>query len=240
MSEFVQIPVLNDNYVYLLHDPESGETAVVDPGVAGPILDVLHKRNWTLTYILCTHHHNDHVGGVAELKAMTGAKVVGSLADRDRIPHMDMAVVDGDTVMVGALRGQVMETFGHTRAHLTYWFHGENLLFCGDTLFSLGCGRLFEGSAQQMWDSLTRLAALPDETLVCCAHDYTLANGKFALTVEPHNSVLQIRFAEVERLRQQGLPTVPSSMKTERETNPFLRAGNVAAFADLRRRKDQF
>ena len=240
MFDLVQIPALNDNYVYLLHDPESAATVAVDPALAEPVLDALRDRGWALTHIFCTHHHFDHVGGIEALKAATGAKVVGASADRARIPHLDMAVQDNDTVWVGGLRAQVLETPGHTSGHVCYWFHGESLLFCGDTLFSLGCGRLFEGTAQQMWESLSRLAALPDETQVCCAHEYTLANGRFALAVDPQNGSLLTRLEQVRELRAQGLPTVPSTMKMERETNPFLRAGNAAHFADLRLRKDQF
>lgn len=240
MFELIQIPVLNDNYVYVLHDAASEETVVVDPALAAPVLEMLEARDWRLTYIFCTHHHNDHVGGVRELKAATGAKVVGALDDRDRIPELDMAVVDGDTVNVGGLRAQVLDTPGHTRGHVCYWFHGQGILFCGDTLFSLGCGRLFEGSAQEMWDSLTRLAALPEETQVYCAHEYTQSNGRFALTVEPENQDLQDRVRQVEGLRAKGHSTIPSTIGQERATNPFLRAGSAGRFAEIRRLKDVF
>ena len=240
MVQVVQIPVLNDNYVYLLHDDETGATAAVDPAVAPPVQAELDKRGWTLSHILCTHHHLDHVEGIADLIAVSGAAVVGASSDRMRIPHLSRAVVDGDTVMVGHLRGQVLEVPGHTLGHLSYWFHGESLLFCGDTLFSMGCGRVMEGTAQQMWDSLSRLSALPDQTLVYCAHEYTQANGRFALTVEPDNQDLRQRIEQVKQLRAEGRPTVPSSLKLERDTNPFLRAGSAAAFAEIRRRKDHF
>ncbi len=240
MFQLVQIPVLSDNYVYLLHDAETAATAVIDPAVAEPVQAALDQNGWHLTHILCTHHHHDHVGGIAQLQAASGAVVVGSSHDRARIPHLSQAVVDGDTVMVGHLRGQVLEVPGHTSAHLSYWFHGEGLLFCGDTLFSLGCGRLFEGTAQQMWDSLSRLAALPDQTQICCAHEYTESNGRFALTIEPDNQDLRQRVIQVAHLRAEGRPTVPTSLRLERDTNPFLRAGNATAFAEIRRLKDQF
>ena len=240
MFELIQIPVLADNYVYLLHDAANSATVAVDPAEAAPVLDVLAAHDWSLDYIFCTHHHHDHIGGVAELKAQTGAQVVGASRDRARIPLMDMAVVDGDTLYVGGLRAQVLDTPGHTVGHVCYWFHDQNVLFCGDTLFSLGCGRLFEGSAQQMWDSLSRLSALPDDTLVYCAHEYTESNGRFALSVDPDNPDLLARLAQVTRLRAQGRATVPTTMADERAANPFLRAGSADKFADLRRQKDVF
>jgi len=240
MFELIQIPVLTDNYIYLFHDSQTGSTAVIDPAVADPVLDVLAVQDWTLTHILCTHHHSDHVGGVSELKAATGATVVGASHDRARIPELDMAVEDGDTVMVGLLRGQVLDTPGHTLGHICYWFHGESVLFCGDTMFSMGCGRLFEGTAQQMWESLSRLSALPAETLVYCAHEYTQSNGRFALTVEPDNADLIERMEQVGHLRSLGRSTVPTTLALERATNPFLRAGNAQRFAEIRRQKDVF
>ena len=240
MFDLMQIPVLDDNYVYLLHDTATGATAVVDPALAPPVLAELQRRNWQLTHILCTHHHFDHVGGIEELVAATGATVVGSALDQQRIPHLDVPVDDGDTVMVGQLEGRVFLTPGHTRGHVCYWFAGASLLFSGDTLFTLGCGRLFEGTAQQMWDSLSRLAALPDETLVYCAHEYTQSNGRFARTVEPDNARLLSRLELVDQLRAQGLPTVPAPLVLERDTNPFLRAGNAEQFARIRQLKDKF
>lgn len=252
--EIVQIPVLNDNYVYLAHDPGTGQTAAVDPAVSGPVMDELRRRGWTLTHILNTHHHGDHVGGNLELKSATGCVIVGPRADRDRIPGIDITVGDGDRYALGNAEAEVFDVPGHTRGHIAYWFPDSAALFCGDTLFTMGCGRLFEGTPKQMWSSLSKLAQLPDETRVYCAHEYTEANGRFALSVEPDNGALQRRMAEVRSLRAAGKPTVPSFLGEERETNPFLRpesdeirrnlrmgnADNVAVFAEIRALKDGF
>ncbi|MCP5368309.1 MAG: hydroxyacylglutathione hydrolase [Hyphomicrobiales bacterium] len=249
-----QIPVLNDNYVYLARDPGSGACAVVDPAVAKPVLAALDKQGWTLTHILNTHHHMDHVGGNLELKAVTGCTVVGFANDADRIPGIDVRVREGDQVALGDCVGQVFEVPGHTRGHIAYWFAESHALFCGDTLFSMGCGRLFEGTPDQMWRSLGKIRGLPDETLIYCAHEYTNSNADFALTVEPDNPDLRARADQVLALRQAGRPTVPSTLALERRTNPFLRADApellaaaglagrdpVSAFAEIRRRKDNF
>ncbi len=240
MPDLIQISALSDNYIYLLHDEASGATLVVDPAEAEPVLLSLRQRGWTLTHILLTHHHNDHIGGVAELKAATGAKVVGAAKDHGRLPKLDQAVMDGDSVTVGGMTAQVLETPGHTVGHICYWFADQAILFCGDTLFSLGCGRLFEGTAQQMWNSLSRLAALPAAAKVCCAHEYTAANGRFAATIEPENQALRDRLSQVASLREQDLPTVPSTIGLELASNPFLRAADAQTFADIRRRKDTF
>jgi len=240
MFDLVLIPALADNYIYLLHDAASGETLAVDPCGADPVLAALRERNWTLSHIFCTHHHHDHVDGIAQLTAATGAKVVGASKDQSRIPHLDLALCDGDSVTVGGMTAEVIETPGHTVGHVCYWFPDQAVLFCGDTLFSLGCGRLFEGTAEQMWQSLTRLAALPAAAKVCCAHEYTAANGRFAATVEPDNTDLSNRLVQVAELRRRGQPTLPSTIGLERATNPFLRAGSAYAFAELRRRKDVF
>ncbi len=252
--EIRQIPVLNDNYVYLAHDGESGATAVVDPAVGGPVVDALEDKGWTLTHILNTHHHGDHTGANLELKARYGCTIVGPAADRDRIPGIDIEVKDGDTYSLGNAPAQVFDVPGHTRGHIAYWFRETGALFCGDTLFAMGCGRLFEGSPEQMWNSLSKLKALPDETRVFCAHEYTEANGRFALTVEPGNAALVERMKDVRRKRAAGMPTVPSTIALEKATNPFFRpdsAGLQAAigltgrnvvdvFAETRRRKDVF
>lgn len=240
MLDIVQIPVLNDNYIYLAHEPESGATAVVDPAVAPPVLAALEARGWQLTHILNTHHHMDHVGGNLALKEAAGCVIVGPRADAGRIPGIDIEVGDGDVFKLGAAAARVFDVPGHTRGHIAYWFQDAGALFCGDTLFAMGCGRLFEGTPGQMYASLAKLAALPDDTRVYCAHEYTLANGRFALTVEPGNPALQARMAAVEALRAQGEPTVPSRLAEEKATNPFLRAANVEDFAARRAAKDRF
>ncbi len=240
MLELVQIPVLTDNYVYLIHEPDSGATAVIDPAVSEPVLAALAARHWRLSHILCTHHHGDHVGGNLDLKSATGALVVGAARDRARIPGLDVEVAEGDEVYIGEATAKVIETPGHTLAHICYWFTDDALLFCGDTVFSLGCGRLFEGTAHQMWDSFAKIRALPPETRLCCAHEYTQSNARFARTVEPDNAALSARVAEVDRLVAQGRPTVPTTLGQELATNPFLRAADAQDFAERRRKKDHF
>lgn len=252
--EIVQIPVLNDNYVYLAREPQSGAVGVVDPAVHEPVLAELQRRNWTLTHILNTHHHPDHVGGNMALKQATGCKVIGPEADADRIPGLDIAVGDNEGINLGNETARVFDVPGHTKGHIAYWFADSQALFCGDTLFALGCGRLFEGTPAQMWSSLTKLRRLPDETRVYCAHEYTESNARFAVTVEPNNAALQQRYARVRELRAAGKPTVPSTLAEEKATNPFLRpmsgdirqqldmveADDVAVFAEVRKRKDGF
>lgn len=235
MLEIVQIPVLQDNYIYLLHDPRTSQTAAVDPAVAGPVLAELERRRWRLSHILNTHHHSDHVGGNLQLKQHTGCVIVGMARDRARIPGIEIAVAEGDTVEVGDARGQVLDVPGHTRGHGAYWFAEDQALFCGDTLFALGCGRLFEGSAEEMWASLSKLSALPGDTRIFCAHEYTQANARFALSVEPGNMALHQRAQAVDTLRSQNHPTVPSTLAEERDTNPFLRPKS----AEIRRRFEQ-
>jgi hydroxyacylglutathione hydrolase len=223
MLDIIQIPVLTDNYIYLLHDTLSGETAVVDPAIAEPVLTVLKQRGWQLTYILNTHHHGDHVGGNVELKRHTGCEIIGAKADRHRIPALDRCVQEGERVNIGTHSAQVMATAGHTSGHIVYYFADDNALFCGDTLFVMGCGRLFEGSAAELWQSLQKLKALPAETRVYCAHEYSQNNGRFALTVEPDNIALQEKMTVINQLRANGLPTVPSTIGEELATNPFFR-----------------
>lgn len=249
-----QIPVLNDNYVYLIHDDETGATAAVDPAVAQPVLDRLRDRGWTLSHILNTHHHFDHVGGNEELIQATGCEVVGAACDARRIPGIKHEVRDGDTASVGSLKAKVFEVPGHTSGHIAYWFEEGSALFCGDTLFALGCGRLFEGTPRQMWTSLLKLRGLPDNTKVYCAHEYTQSNAAFALSVEPDFAPLIARSAEINALRSEGRPTVPSTMADEKQTNPFLKADDeglqqalgmvgkdaVDVFAKVRSLKDQF
>ncbi len=256
MSEFVirQLLVLKDNYVYLLHDAASGATAVVDPSVADPVLAALKETGWRLSHILNTHHHWDHTGGNAALKAATGAIVVGPLADRERIPDIDVALGEGEHYAVGSEVAEIFDVPGHTRGHIAFWFPTSRALFCGDTLFTLGCGRMFEGTAAQMWRSLSKLRALPAETRVFCGHEYTQANARFALTVEPGNRALVERAKAVDAMRSQGRPTVPATLGEEVATNPFLRADRpelqeaaglvgrdpVEVFGEIRHRKDEF
>lgn len=250
-----QIPILTDNYVYLAHDPESGVTAAIDPGAAPPVLERLDAKGWRLTHILNTHHHNDHVGGNLALKEATGASIVGHRKDAERIPGIDIEVGDGDSFLLGSAAAMVMDVPGHTVGHIAYWFPESHALFCGDTLFALGCGRLFEGTGEQMWHSLKKFRPLPDDTLVYCAHEYTESNANFARTVERHNPELLARIEEIRKTRQQHRPTVPSTLGVERRTNPFLRADTdsvkagvgmtpdadpALVFTEIRRRKDAF
>lgn len=249
-----QIPTRRDNYVYLLCEDGQGKVAVVDPSDAGPVIDALEEAGLQLTHILNTHHHGDHIGGNLELKEKYGCTIVGARADHERIAGIDVQVGDGDTYMLGDAAATVFDTPGHTSGHIAYWFADARALFCGDTLFALGCGRVFEGSHDQMWTSLGKLRALPDDTLVYCAHEYTQANAKFALTIETSNDALKARSARIDTMRAAGEPTVPSTMGEERVTNPFLRAdvntvlrdigmegaGPVEAFAEIRTRKDNF
>lgn len=254
MLEIRQIPVLNDNYLYLLHEPDSGATAAVDPALADPVSAALSEQGWRLTHILNTHHHWDHVGANLELKERYGCAIAGAAADRGRIPGIDLGLAEGDFFPLGNERARILETPGHTLGHIAYYFENTAALFCGDTLFVMGCGRLFEGSAEQMWRSLEKLKALPGNTRLYCAHEYTLTNGRFALTVEPRNAALQAAMKEADSLRARGLPTVPSTLEKELAANPFLRSDTpelqrtlgmtgsdpMEVFAETRRRKDHF
>ncbi|REJ73877.1 MAG: hydroxyacylglutathione hydrolase [Acidobacteria bacterium] len=252
------LPVLNDNYMYLLRDPATGVVGVVDPPVAGPVLERLAELDWRgkqgeIDWILSTHHHPDHTAGNLELKERTGCQVAGPAAERERIPGIDVALSEGDLFSLGERAARIFDTPGHTAGHISYWFDDSQALFCADTLFALGCGRLFEGSAEQMWLSLQKLLALPNETLVYCGHEYTLSNARFATSIDPDNSALAARAAEVEKRRQAGEPTVPSRLGEEKATNPFLRpfdegirsrlgmqeADDAEVFGEIRRRKDE-
>mgnify|MGYP003342819928 FL=1 len=219
-----RIPALKDNYLWLAVEPSAGAVAVVDPAEAEPVRAKLKELGLTLTHILNTHHHSDHTGANLALKEEFGLTIVGPRADRDRIPGIDVAVGDGDIVRLGNAQATVFDVPGHTRGHIAYWFAGSDALFCGDTLFALGCGRLFEGTPEQMWQSLSKFRTLPDSAHVYCAHEYTLANARFALTVDPGNDALKARAAQVAALRDAGRATVPSTLGEERATNPFLRA----------------
>lgn len=218
------VPCLRDNYAYLIHDSDSGATAVVDVPEAEPIQRALAQAGWTLSDILITHHHDDHIGGVEALRAATGASVWGARADDHRLPALDHALEEGDIVALGSETGQVIDVPGHTIGHIAFHFPASGLAFTADSLMALGCGRLFEGSAAQMWDSLEKLMALPDETLICSGHDYIKGNGAFALSVDADNPELHDRLAKLEEQRAQGQPMAVASLGIEKATNPFLRA----------------
>lgn len=233
-----QFPCLSDNYGFLARDEATGKVACIDTPDAAAILRELETLGWSLSLILNTHWHPDHAGGNAEIKAATGAQVIGP-AEVEKISPVDRKVADGDVVELGETRFSVMDTGGHTLGHITYFDAADQIAFVGDTLFSLGCGRLFEGTPEQMWSSLSRLAALPDETAVYCAHEYTASNARFALTVDDAPA-LKARAEEVFAARERGEPTVPTTIAREKATNPFLRAGDAARFAAVRSAKDNF
>jgi len=235
------VPILNDNYAWLLKDTETGATAIVDPAEGAPIIAALEAAGGRLDLILLTHHHGDHIADTDVVRArFPGCKVVGAAADAHRLPKLDQAVREGDTVKLGNATASIIETPGHTRGQINYFFPGGPILLSGDTLFSIGCGRLIEGDATEMFSSLSKLAALPDDTLVCCGHEYTEANIKFALSVDPGNEALKARATEAHQQRAAGKPTIPSRMGDEKRANPFLRAKDAAALADVRGKKDRF
>ena len=237
--QIVAIPAFADNYLWLVHDPDSGESAVVDPGDAAPVLAAAEARGWRIGQVWNTHWHPDHTGGNQVVVAATGATLSAPAAEAMKIARIDVALKDGDTVHLGAHVGEVWEVPGHTLGHIALIFREAGVAFVGDTMFAMGCGRLFEGSPQQMFTSFERLGQLPDETLIYCAHEYTLANARFAAAVEPDNIAIAERLAAVEAARQRGEATVPTTIAAERATNPFLRAATVADFAERRAWKDR-
>ena len=236
--EIVAVPAFTDNYIWLLHDESSGETAVVDPGDASPALAEAEKRGWRITQVWNTHHHWDHSGGNVAMKEATGCIVSGPAAEN--IPARDVPLSEGSELRIGDHAGRVIEIPGHTLGHIALILDEDRIAFVGDTLFAMGCGRLFEGTAEQMHHSLQRVAALPPETALYCGHEYTLANARFAIHAEPDNGAIAARLNEVQALREAGNITLPTSVAQERETNPFVRATKVEEFARLRAEKDSF
>jgi hydroxyacylglutathione hydrolase len=233
-AEIRLFPCLTDNFGYLIHDPETKATASIDAPEAGPIVKALEREGWRLTDILITHHHHDHVGGVAELKQKYGCRVVGPHDKSAKIANVDLRTAQGAVVKVGSLLARVLETPGHTLDHISYVFDNEKALFAADTLFSIGCGRVFEGTYPMMWESLLKLRALPDDFKLYCGHEYTAANVRFALTIEPDNPALKERAEEVKRLRAENKPTVPTLLGQEKKANVFLRADEPSVAASVR------
>jgi len=237
--EIVAVPVLTDNYVWLIHNDETGETAAVDPSVSEPVLDAAAARGWSVTQVLNTHWHPDHTGGNEGIKAATGCTITAP-AEAKRVSQVDRVVVEGDRVTVAGAECVVWEIPAHTAGHIAYYFEDEGMIFVGDTMFAMGCGRLFEGTAEQMYSNLQRIAALPGDIRIYCGHEYTLANARFAAHAEPQNEAVSARLDQVKGLRDRGLITLPTTVAEERGTNPFVRASNVAEFARLRAEKDSF
>ena len=252
--DILTIPCRTDNYAFVIHNSDTGQTAVVDAPETAPLVDALTSRGWGLDDLLITHHHTDHVEATEDLRAHFGCRVIGASADAHRLPDLDLAVADGDTFQTCGLDIKVMDVSGHTIGHIAFHAPDAAAAFTADSLMALGCGRLFEGTPAQMWDSLSKLRALPDGTIIYSGHEYTAANGRFAMTIEPTNPVLKTRIDAIATARAAGKPTVPSSLALEKATNPFLRAhlpvlkaalsmsdaSDVAVFTEIRARKDAF
>ena len=234
--EIVRVPVLEDNYAWLIHDDETRETVALDPGEAQPMIDTAVARGWVISQVWNTHWHPDHVAGNAEI----GAPVTAPGEEAAKIGQVDRSVAEGDTMSIGAHQASVMRVPGHTQGHVAYHFADERLIFTGDTLFAMGCGRLFEGTPADMFANMQRYAALPDDTVVYCGHEYTQSNGRYALVAEPDNVAVRDRMAEVDRLRAAGEPTVPTTIGQERATNPFMRAASAEQLGERRVAKDSF
>ena len=237
--EIVAVPVLSDNYAWLVYDPKTQEASVVDPGEAAPVLAAAEARGWTIAQVWITHWHPDHTGGIADMKK-AGATVFGPRAEAERIAGLDVFLKPGDVVRIGSHTGQALATPGHTAGHLSFHFADDAVLFTGDTLFAMGCGRLFEGTPAEMWANMERFAALPAETRVYAGHEYTASNARFALHVDPDNEAVAARAKAVDALRAAGTPTLPTTIGEEQATNPFLRTGSAERLGELRRQKDEF
>lgn len=252
--EVCLFPCLSDNYGFLIHDAAQDLTATVDTPEVNPIMQALEEKGWKLTHILNTHHHWDHAGGNLEIRKLTGCTIVGPAGEAGSIPGIDIRLADGDLFEFGEHKARIHETPGHTAGHIVYHFEEDHIAFVGDTLFAMGCGRLFEGTPGQMWSSLQKILQWPDDTKIYCAHEYTLKNGEFSLTVEPQNQVLLDRVEKVRKLRSNNTPTIPTELGLEKQTNPFLRpdskdlrttiglesADDVTVFAKVRTLKDRF
>jgi len=251
--DFFLFPCLKDNYGCLVHDPKSGLTASIDAPEAAPVMAALTEKAWALSHIFITHHHGDHTAGIESLKSATGCHVIGPTAEAQRIDGLDETVAEGDELFFAGHKIDVLDTPGHTLGHISYWLKDSATAFVGDTLFAMGCGRVFEGTNPMMWQSLQKLKSLPPETTLYCGHEYTAANAAFALTIDPENQVLQDRALEVKRLRDAGQATIPTTLAIELETNPFLRetstairtnlamtaATDVEVFSEIRERKNK-
>lgn len=240
MLDIVRVPALRDNYIWLVHDPAAGETLVIDPAEAAPALTAAETRGWTISQVWNTHWHPDHTGGNAAIKAATGARVTGPAAEAAKIAALDASVGEGDALRLGDHVATVMATPAHTAGHVSYHFAEDGVIFVGDTLFAMGCGRLFEGSAEQMFAAMQRYAALPGGTQVYCGHEYTQANGRYALAAEPGNAAIVARMAEVDARRRRGDATVPTTIAEERATNLFMRSRSAEELARRRIEKDTF
>jgi hydroxyacylglutathione hydrolase len=240
MIEIARVPAFRDNYIWLLHEPDSGETIVVDPGEAEPVLAEADRRGWRINQVWNTHWHADHTGGNAAIKAATGCRITGPAAELGKIPTLDVQVKQGDRAHIGGYGAQVLEIPAHTAGHIAFHLPEAEMVFVGDTLFAMGCGRLFEGTAAQMWHAMQTLAALPPQTRVYCGHEYTQSNGRYALVAEPDNAAIATRMREVDAMRARGEATLPTTIALERATNPFMRAGSAEELARRRTEKDNF
>ena len=239
MIDVVAVPALNDNYIWMLRDPASGTVAVVDPGQDAPALDAANERGWRISQILTTHWHPDHTGGNSAIKAATGATITAP-AEAERLSVVDCIVAEGDRVSVGEIEAMVWDITAHTAGHIAFYFEEAKMIFVGDTLFAMGCGRLFEGTPEQMFANMARFASLPDDVRVYCGHEYTLANARFAAHVDPDNKAVAERLVTVAAMRERGEVTLPTTIGEERATNPFMRATDAAELARLRTLKDSF